>query len=273
MQNRTIRTTEPRNTVLIPGFFGMFYVFSTYPKILIEVFTRRNFGRRYFYLTKCLILAFVLGIIPYLFWVRLVSMYENEKWIRGITPPDPVDFWKHHVAGYVFLALFLFFSFKRWIEIGHFVGKVQTEKSSRFTGMPLDFFWTFGRRETIRKEKQGNLSEEEKATLKYNSGWLVECILEPLPFFLLGVLLLYTLQLFGLVLCVAAIFYSFGYIYSYMKSTENMQDIADEMAALPLQKQVNKDVRTATGNTFGASRELAGTQPQKPTDDAPIKVS
>ena len=57
-----------RQNLLRPGLFGFVLMFSSYPSLLIEVFTRRKFGERHFSLGSCftavLIMLFFMVAVP-----------------------------------------------------------------------------------------------------------------------------------------------------------------------------------------------------------------
>lgn len=262
MRNRTSFRSD-RYPFFIPLFFGLFEIFGSYPRMLIEVFVRKNFGRRYFYLWKCLILAAILGYLPYWQFTR----------VRGWSdiPPD-IWFFRTFIAWYAYLGLFVIFSLRRWWEIDHSPGAIDTKRSSRYMGEINMFFWTFGRSATKRRLKEGNLSEEEFSKLKFNSARLIECLLEPLPFFIAGIILIFCIQWWGFVLCICSLFYSFGHISLYMRADDDLQDEVDEMRAKTEREDEKKEIMRTLGLQTKA-RERAPEDPLENQANAPAKVS
>jgi len=122
-----------RENLLKKTFLGFFQYFASYPRLLLEVFVRKNFGERYFQLNSALWLAFLLALWPVL-KTKLINPIRN-LWHSGAIPHDiagrstphhhavPHSFpltpdemlMPQYLGWYIFLALFLMFSFiRRW---------------------------------------------------------------------------------------------------------------------------------------------------------------
>jgi hypothetical protein len=215
-----------RDNFLYKVIFGVAYYWSNYPKILIEVFIRKNFGRRYFSFGLCLFLALCLAAYPKL-WEMWYKDHGYIIWNKEHS--FEYLFWMPYLSWYVYLSLFLIFSLIRFVEVLRQPKEFSMKYKSTYAGDISMFFWTLGRPETKKRIKQGKVSEKEMRDLKFNSQKFVEVVLEPLPFFVLGVILYLIKQKFGVVLITCSLFYSFGNYGAYMHVEEDIQDELDIM--------------------------------------------
>ncbi len=272
MRNDNIRRVKRRDNFLYKLVFGVAYYWSSYPKLLLEVFIRKNFGRRYFNFGLNLFILIVLAG-----WPKLRSyfrLHEDLNWYyKKYYNHDVVyHYWFPYLTWYIFLALFLIFSFVRWVEILRQPKEFTLKTRSNYSGDISTFFWTFGRPETKRIIKVGNLTDEELNKLKYNSTRFIESVLEPFPFFILGLILYFLNQNLGVLLITCSLFYSFGSYGSYMLVEEEIQDRMDDMQGTEVMSSALNSIRKKAG-VHTASREVIEPDIQKEDRDAPIKVS
>jgi len=123
------QTTLDRPNRIKQLIFGIFMLICSYPKLLLEVFLRRDMGERYFSLTYCIFAAFILFAFPF----YLPPMRTYPVWFVI------ESFW----TWYAFLAAFCFFAVKRYVEIRRNPGVFDFAKYSRSDGEGLKFFDRF----------------------------------------------------------------------------------------------------------------------------------
>jgi len=229
-RNLYYRSTHKRENLLKKGFLGIFQRNASYPRLLLEVFIRKDFGERYFSLASALWVTFLLAL-----WPVLITKILNPSlniWHRGgiahhagshsishhpaIPQSTPLmlneNLIPHYLGWYVFLALFLIFSFIRYAEIKRSPSNYDFNKSSLSNGRINPLF--FKLRLPWRKADTR----------------LVETFFEPAFFFIVGLILWKLLhQSIGLVVIISSIFYSLGYIADYSSGDNYVMDKVDEM--------------------------------------------
>src|SRR5580698_10190152 len=82
-KNLYYRDTLRRENMLKVFILSLFSLFASYPRLLLEVFIRKNFGARYFKLSSALTVAFLLAFVPYL-WVKIATVWFR---VSSILPP------------------------------------------------------------------------------------------------------------------------------------------------------------------------------------------
>lgn len=100
--NEYYATVYGRTNKLKNGLLSFFFGISSMPRLLAEVFLRRDLGRQYFSLFHCVIWAILLLVLPFI----LPSDY-NHSWYQPILK---------HWGWYLFLLAFCKFSWKRHKE-------------------------------------------------------------------------------------------------------------------------------------------------------------
>lgn len=159
------RTMFKRQNVVKNFIISLFESSTSFGRLIIEVFIRKNMGRRYFKLSGAIITAFFLFLVPFLpmvFPIFLNSYYAPSFW--GTI--------KEYWMWYLFIALFLYFSYLRFKDIKHLKAVYDFDHFSLSSGDILPFYWQ----------------------LKYNgkpiSPRTLEIFIEPLPFFFGGIFLM-----------------------------------------------------------------------------------
>lgn len=186
---------------------------SSYPRLLIEVFIRKNFGERYFSLISAVTIAVVLGFLPSL--IALVSDtstliaesddFGREDLLPTHRPGNP------YLAWYIYLGLFLLVSLYRHVETLRNPSVFDFARYSRFKGEINPVFF---------KVKIPGIQTNIR---------LIETLLEPLPFLLLGIVLWLLGQNLGILLTLSSLIYSFGYIATYNAGDNFVMDKIDEI--------------------------------------------
>lgn len=200
-KNLYFRNTVQRKNVLREFFLSIFSMFSGYPRLMIEVFIRKDFGERYFKISSAITAFVIFAAAPFLLqWFEDAGEEETRR---------------SHVAGnqmlYIYLGLFILFSIKRYLETRHNPSVFDTEKYSLYGGTIHPGFKRikiFGTKPSIR---------------------LIETVLEPLPFFVAGVILWMLNQSLGILLVASSIFYSLSYVALYDQGDNYVMDMLDQM--------------------------------------------
>lgn len=164
------------------------YYFSSMPRLLLEVFVRKNFGYDYFSLFRCFQIAFILLIIPWIgnFWNLIFALPKDREPYVFIWS----QFILHHATYYVFIAAFIVTAFRRYAE------------SSRLQGDPDMYSEYPGDRHLwFTKMKNGQMPNWD----------YIEQVQEPRLFLIIGIVLLILQQPVGWVLIICSVIYSIGY--------------------------------------------------------------
>jgi len=178
---------------------SLFFQFSSIPRLILEVFLRRNMGQRYFSFGTCV----VLFVISLLFLTG--SIFSSSA------APDAVRYGGYSIG--LFGFIFFYFANRRRKEIKVKPHTVTFDKFSLSTGDLLGFF--------------------ENKVSNGTPIYRVEKWYEPLPFFLAGIVLTVIpfTRVLGVLLVICSIFYSFSYVGAYALSRDFIMDKIDEKIA------------------------------------------
>src|SRR5690606_30425309 len=102
-KNLYYRTMYKRRNMMKEFILNLFMAVSSYPKMLLEVFLRRNFGERYFSFATVITMLVVMEVLP---WVpALMSFLFGFKveWSSGSI-----------VTWNLYMLVFLIFGIIRW---------------------------------------------------------------------------------------------------------------------------------------------------------------
>lgn len=196
-KNLYYATTFRRYNMIKYTILALAWRLASYPRLVLEVIIRRDFGHRYFNISSALIVFALLAWLPML---RFGFGFDFETFYYAVID-EPVWY------GYVFT--FLYFSIKRHRELrvkpGHY-----------------DFTWF---------SESAGLTHKWFYTLKYKGkifdNRTIEIWLEPLPFFLAGLLLLLLHNILGILLVICAVIYSLSYSAAYALGDGLIWDIVD----------------------------------------------
>lgn len=208
-----IKEVFQRRNVIKEAFLNLFMDGALFFRLIIEVFIRKNMGRRYFRLSSAIWTAIFLAVIPFLSMLLPMlnmSYYDPSFW-------DTIkEFW----LWYGFIGLFLYFSFLRQKDIKHIQDVFDMEHFTKSSGDIHPFY--------------RSLKPNEKSfTVRQ-----LETIIEPLPFLLLGILLfLFGQKLLGGLFVLSAFCYAMSYRYAYMIGDNFIMDKIDEIIC---NKQLNE---------------------------------
>ncbi|MBE7172366.1 MAG: hypothetical protein INR73_17395 [Williamsia sp.] len=211
-KNLYYRQTFKRENVLENWIVHTVGVLASYPRLLIEVFIRKDFGERYFRLSSAFTVASFLAIWPYIpkVW-RFLTARSAAYAVIHARYNDDFSVMPDYLLWYLYLALFVVFSLKRHREIKRNPSVFDFAKFSLFNGTINPFFFSIrlpGKKTDVRR---------------------VETLLEPLPFFIAGLLLWLLSQKLGVLLMVCSVFYSLSYVSAYRGSDNFIMDKIDQI--------------------------------------------
>ena len=185
---------------LVNLFLGL-----SWPRMILEVFLRKNFGDRYFYLSTAIVVAVFLGLMPA--YVKFILAFFQRRY-------EEFDVWAflfHYTTWYLFIAAFLYASFARHKEKRWLPSVFDFERYSRSSGEINPIFFQLrlaGKPADIRT---------------------VETLLEPSGFFIVSLLLILLGQRLGFLLLGCSVFYSLSYRAAYRFGDNFVMDHIDEM--------------------------------------------
>jgi hypothetical protein len=199
------RTAVRRNNFMSFFILDTAFKLASPARILIEVFIRRNFGRRYWSSGMVLFASVCLAIFP-------VMRYKiGGLSYRGSYDNNLSDFWLHYTTYYLFLLAFLRASWFRWKEVKRFSGVFDVEFFTLYSGDIHPRFFgmhPLGRKPSVRS---------------------VEVYYEPGVFFLAGLVLWLLSQPLGMLLMIVSVLYGLSYAAAYKQGNDFIDDKNDEM--------------------------------------------
>lgn len=211
MAQRTWRTGLQRENLFARRILMFFLLIASYPRLLLEVFIRRNFGERYFSLASAICVLILLSLFPALADSPsdLLGLIVSQGDFTG--SEEPHSFWGQYATWYLFLAAFAVFSYKRWQEVKSLPSVFDFERYSLDSGEVHPFFFTlpvYGKREQIRT---------------------IEIFYEPAVFFFAGLLMRFIGQPVGGLLLISSICYALGYKAAYWLGDNEIMDRIDDI--------------------------------------------
>lgn len=208
-KNLYYRTVFKRTNLLKEFFYSIFFGLCSWPRFLLEVFIRKNFGERYFSLFVASVLSIFLAFYPLIRdkGLRLSYRFGEFHLHSNI---ETSKFLLHNATWYLFLIAFIYMCIVRYNEIKHLPSVFDFERFSLSSGNIHPFFLNF-------QWRGENVSVRT-----------IETLLEPAFFFLIGFVLYLFGQSIGVLILVCSIFYSFGYLAMYHQGDEFIMDKIDE---------------------------------------------
>jgi len=183
-----------------PLIYGMFYYYSSYPRLIIETFIRKGFGERYYTLASLLTVAAILFIIP----LRLV--HGNM-----VSSDESIEFLKSYFTWYIFIIILVWRGLKHVRSINADKRAFEYGKLSTFSGYLNSIF--------LEIKIMG-----KKATMRQ-----IECLLEPAGFFIAGIILWLCGQGLGILFIGCSIIYGISYLAEYEAGTQLILNYIDDM--------------------------------------------
>jgi hypothetical protein len=198
------RTVIRRENPIGRGLRNFALLSAPYCRLLIEVFIRKNFGRRYFNLGSAIAAAITTALFPTMALIPIVAGRNPDIfkiiWVFG--------------GWFFFIYLFIRKSIDRNKEVEKGPPVINFETYSLSSGFPQTWYTDFLAKYFIKGKK---------VTIRE-----IETYYEPLPFFLGGLLLTILLQPLGVFLMFISIMYSLSYRQAYKEGDDYILDIGDE---------------------------------------------
>jgi len=182
------------------GLIFLLFIVS-WPRLLMEVFLRKNFGERYFSLGAVIFLGFVLFFIP--IGMDKALYYSGDNSIPSIMI--------RNFTWYLYLAGLVYVSIQRQREIKRDIGTFDFAKFSAYDGDINNAFYfiKIGGKEVTRRQ--------------------ISIFIEPAFLFAIGVILTLLAQKVGLLIVSCSICYAIGYQVAYTRGDHFILDTIDEM--------------------------------------------
>lgn len=201
-KNLYYRTVFKRTNALQEGLLALFLAFCSWPRLLLEVFIRKNFGERYFSFSTALTIAGIMALLPLIYFEALSRIYGGS---------DFTNFIAFYTSWYLYLAAFLYMCLQRREEIKRLPSVFDFGRFSLSTGTIHPRFF------------------ELEIGGKRGDTRFIETVLEPGLFAVIGFSLWMAAQPIGLVILVSSIFYSLSYAGAYRQGDHFIMDKIDEM--------------------------------------------
>ena len=177
-----------RRNILKDSFYTFFLALSSWPRLILEVFLRRDMGCRYFSIASVISVLVLLWFLPFT-W----SGYQSVPHIL-----------KDNALWYLFTLVFLGFGIKRWREVdaSH---TFNLERFSLSMGTPLPIFYEYG-----------------------FTNKIIRTVLEPAPAFIIGGLLWLMGDRLGELLVFCSVVYSLSHVAAYDQGNNYILTQIDE---------------------------------------------
>jgi hypothetical protein len=205
-KNLYYRTMFRRHNAIKEFFLSFFYAICSIPRLLLEVFIRKNLGERYFSFSTAMVTAFILLSIP-LTIGAVPSLYNRYSGAEF----DILTFLKRYLTWYLCLAGFVAKCFDRRHELKRLPSVFDFARFSLSAGTIHPSFYQFR-----FKGRSFNIRE-------------IETMLEPGFFFVIGFVLMLIAQPVGFLIMLCAICYSISYVATYHNGDNFIMDKIDEM--------------------------------------------
>lgn len=218
-KNLYYRDVIQRRNPLTPWFLSWFNAFSSSSRLLLEVFIRKNFGERYFNLFSVIVLALSLAILPVLF-VEIPTLlggsmnpntFGGMGGFEGVNVQQKSSYMPQYLGWYIFLVAFVGMGVKHHLDNKHNPSVYDFAKYSLCSGDINPIFY---------KVKIPGVKTDTR---------VVECLIEPLSFFILGFALWFLGQHLGSLLMFMSICYSLNYLGAYINGDHFVMDKIDQI--------------------------------------------
>ncbi len=207
-----------RQNMLRPIWHGFVLMFSSWPSLVVEIFTRRKFGERYFSLASCfttigIVLFFTVWFTDWQVWLwRSMGYGVQYSDVRGGNASKIVIL--------IFAAIALFVSFRHKREIKRQGKTLDMERFSQSGGIGCSYWYRLY--EILPSWLADRYPVHEETLLRFYepiSAILVGLVCTILPF----------TRILGLVLIVCGTFYYWRSSVSYAQGRHLVLDMIDKL--------------------------------------------
>lgn len=206
-KNLYYRHVLKRTSILKSFIINLFVGIASWPRLLLEVFIRKNFGERYFSFSVAIFVGTLMALLPVAFRFGFSVLFR----VRGPSG-DFGMFMLDYGSWYVFVGAFLYFSYLHKKAMKRNPSVFDMGKYSLYSGDINPVFKTIlkslGMKPSIRR---------------------IECLIEPALFFIGGFILMMLGQSIGTLILVCSIIYGLSYLGSYYLGDSFVMDKVDEM--------------------------------------------
>lgn len=202
-KNLYYRSVVLRRNVMKSFFMDVFEGIASYPRIVLETFTRTGFGHRYYLISTAMTAAFIMAIVPPILY----------KGARAAAPAFGVEiqgFWTLYTTWYAFLGAVIVLAWKQHIAIRRDPCSFDFSMVSTFAGEVHPAILSF------------------KIAGKFASPYKVATLIEPAIFFIPGVVFFLIGQPIGWLLILTALAYRFSYVAAFARGDEFLWNKSDE---------------------------------------------
>lgn len=200
--NLYYKTVIKRKSVAKDYVIIIFLFFTSWPRLLMEVFLRKNFGERYFSLLTVVMLGIFLFFVPIAI-DSVASFYNGGTTVTHIILKN--------ITWYLYLAGLIYVSLQRQKEIKREKGTYDFAKFSAYDGDINSFF-------TDLKIGSKPLTRRQ-----------ISIFVEPAFLLAIGIVLTLCLQKIGLLIVFCSLCYAAGYQGDYIRGDHFILDTIDEM--------------------------------------------
>lgn len=197
------------------------FTYLQFPRLLLEVFIRKNLGERYFSMGIAVFMFCVLFYLPIHFAPQLhaLDMMTDKSFmsisdVSGMKAASKFSYLKFifkNITWYGFISAFIYSAFLRNQEIKR-----------------LPSVFDFGRLSTVTGDIHP-LFKEVKWKGQLVNERQIETLIEPLFFFTIGIILIVFHQLVGYLIVIASIGYSISYVLAYHHGDHFIMNKIDQM--------------------------------------------
>ncbi|GAB3040056.1 hypothetical protein [Spirosoma pulveris] len=239
-RNQYYRQVYKRTNAFKVAIYMMFLNSSSWPRLTIELFTRRKFGTRYFTFSGTIVFAVLLACYPVLNQISASFLFRHRSYGPDLNFGELL---KHYLTWYAYLAAMVYRAYHHWSQIKREPGD-------------FDFNWF-------------SLSPGLVDARFFNVEWggkpvnvrMVETLIEPGLFFFIGFMLWLIGQSLGPLLMICAVIYGMSYRAQYYIGDNFMYDKSDELIA-------NRQLHNTYVNGMDASQtqgfQVYGRRPADP---------
>lgn len=227
-----------RTNAIKEFIYNFFLAIASWPRLILEVFLRRNMGERYFSFSNAILILLVLCWLPFPIMkvkdtmnafstsqsnpskLNLNELMQSQGGGFNRPPGEQnesggnsnfVHVITTNVTWYLFLVAFFFAALKRRKEIERLPSVFDFARFSLSTGLPLPAMF---------KVKLGKGETDIR---------IVSTIVEPAGFLIIGFILFLLHQLVGNLLMICSVIYSLSYFAAYHIGDNYIMDKIDEI--------------------------------------------
>ena len=181
----------------------LFFTICSYPRLILSVHVRKNFGERAISLPIAISIFLLLLLLP---MIQVISPWSYRH-------PSLLTIIFENISWYAFTGLFLVKSWQRHKEVKRVASEFNFRKFTKYGGDLHPAFFNFkfnGKRVSIRT---------------------IETLVEPAFFLLIGITLILFAQKIGIVISLFSLMYSLSYYIAYWRGDTIILDMIDQIIA------------------------------------------